>query len=173
MAATSFQATSRFRRASVAWMLVMHAAKTIQDSTDARLLSAGELPMAELRALHTVARLGDENLRPSDLADALGTSRSAASRTCGALERKGLLKRQISAGDRRASVLSLTEEGRRRAERGVGIVKDLRELTFARSLTEEDCEALIRILTSFVNGKELVAEFGPRPAELVQSWLTE
>jgi DNA-binding MarR family transcriptional regulator len=50
-------------------------------------------------------------MRPSDLADSVGLSRSATTRLIDRLERDGLVKRETCPSDRRGSFISLTGKG--------------------------------------------------------------
>ncbi|SFK06840.1 MULTISPECIES: MarR family winged helix-turn-helix transcriptional regulator [Amycolatopsis] len=63
--------------------------------------------------LITLARRGP--LSAAQAADAIGIDRSGTSRYADRLSREGLLFREPDAADRRASLLSLTPEGRRLA----------------------------------------------------------
>lgn len=57
-------------------------------------------------------------MRPTALADALGTGASYVSKIVGRLERDGLVERSTDPTDRRANLISLTESGEA-AARGV------------------------------------------------------
>jgi DNA-binding MarR family transcriptional regulator len=73
-----------------------------------------DVPPAQIRALLAIDRAGSLNL--SRLADALGTSASAASRLCDRMQAFGLLTRDRAAISRREIVLRPTEAGRQLAE---------------------------------------------------------
>lgn len=73
------------------------------------------LTPAQYRAFGIVARCthreGDE-LRPSGLAERLGIAPRSATEVVDALQEKGLIRRAPSPTDRRATALSLTDDGR-------------------------------------------------------------
>ncbi len=70
----------------------------------------GNLGAAEVRALTTVA--GDGQVTIQDIADALGVTRSGATRVVDRLEGSGLAVRCSSTVDKRCTCVELTEAGR-------------------------------------------------------------
>jgi DNA-binding MarR family transcriptional regulator len=71
------------------------------------------LAVHQARAFSIIARHADtESLRPSDLARRLDIAPRSATEVVDALEEKGLVVRRPSPTDRRATVLSLTAQGR-------------------------------------------------------------
>ena len=60
-------------------------------------------------------------IRPSTLADTLGSTRSNVSHALKDLERKGLIERSLLKGDARAYLIALTRLGRRKAPRLIKI----------------------------------------------------
>jgi DNA-binding MarR family transcriptional regulator len=69
----------------------------------------------DLRPTNTIAAtmllLGDEPLRPSDLASLVGVKPSAMSKALSHLEKAGLIERQELPADRRALLVSITPAG--------------------------------------------------------------
>ena len=70
----------------------------------------GDLGAAEVRALATAA--GEGPITIQDIADALGVTRSGATRVVDRLERDGLAFRCCSTVDKRCTCVELTEQGR-------------------------------------------------------------
>ena len=103
--------------------------------------AGGELSPTLLAALASIDRLGP--LTPSELADVERVKRPTATRVAAALEREGLISRAIDPSDGRASLLSVSPEGR-------ALIKRLRKRKNAylqkriRPMGEEEIEALER-----------------------------
>lgn len=70
----------------------------------------GDLGAPEMRALTTAA--SDDQTTIQGIADALGVTRSGATRVVDRLERRGLALRCCSTVDKRCTCVELTEEGR-------------------------------------------------------------
>jgi DNA-binding MarR family transcriptional regulator len=64
-----------------------------------------------LMKLHRAKRNGIESFRVSALADLLGVSVPAVTQSITALEKSGLVRRDMDPGDRRAILVSITPEG--------------------------------------------------------------
>lgn len=82
----------------------------------ARSLGAyeGEVTLGQYRVLVLLCSLGPQRI--VDLAEALAVSQPNATRICGRLSRKGLIRRSRSSADRRAVRVSATPEGRQVVE---------------------------------------------------------
>ena len=76
----------------------------------------------------------------------MGRDRSTVTNTLQAMERAGLIERTPSPTDRRAMVVGLTEEGRRRIPGARAAWHRLEEVT-TRGLTDAQRSALLRALT--------------------------
>jgi DNA-binding MarR family transcriptional regulator len=93
----------------------------------------GELGLgfSQLAALYAIS--GTQTLTVADLAEQIGRSPSATSRLVSALERRGLVRRQEEAVDRRQRTLEMTAEGQAliaqidgaRAEQFLAVVRPL------------------------------------------------
>ncbi len=77
--------------------------------TEVQRHRAGELTMPQFRALVFVTH--NDNASLSELAEHLGLSMPAASRTVDLLVKRGLLNRRTRSNDRRSVSLSLTKRG--------------------------------------------------------------
>lgn len=89
--------------------LVMALARRVRRATlDA--LATWDVTPSQSRALRVVADAG--GIRPSTLAETLRIAARSATEVVDALEDRGWVRRSPDPGDRRATVLTLTEEGR-------------------------------------------------------------
>jgi DNA-binding MarR family transcriptional regulator len=116
-------------------LVVMRLARRLRQQAD-----AGVTP-SMLSALHTVARLGPVTL--GDLARAERVRPSSTTVVVSALERDGLLVREVDPSDRRVTRVRLSTHGRRLIER----VRSRKTAYLARrlrSLSEDDREVLRR-----------------------------
>ncbi len=100
--------------------------KRLRHSQAERLAPLGLTPAQE-RALRVIAR-GDEPPRMTEIADRLGIAPRSLTTVVDALEKAGLVRREIDPRNRRAILLRLTEGG-------VAVRDDLRE---ARRRAAED-----------------------------------
>jgi DNA-binding MarR family transcriptional regulator len=82
-------------------ILVGIAVRTIPDA---------DITLPQLRALVLLDRHG--SLRPADLADELGVSRSSATRLCDRLAKRSLIVREPAEQDRRETYVSATDDAR-------------------------------------------------------------
>ncbi|WP_022882378.1 MarR family winged helix-turn-helix transcriptional regulator [Gryllotalpicola ginsengisoli] len=94
---------------------VLRAARLIERHSDRQLAAAG-LTRPELELLMLLRR-SDAALSPTAIADALLFTAPATTKRLSALEARGLLSRVVNPDDRRGSLVTLTESGRRLVER--------------------------------------------------------
>ncbi|MEW9530405.1 MarR family winged helix-turn-helix transcriptional regulator [Microbispora sp. NPDC049125] len=87
-------------------------------------------------------------VRPSDLAAYLGVGKATVSRQLKGLEDLGLIGREPDPLDRRAHLLGLTEEGRRRLESARDARRELLH-SLLSAWPEEDVRLLARMLARF------------------------
>ena len=125
-----------------------------------------------LMKLHRAKRNGIESFRVTALADMLGVSVPAVTQSITALEKGGLVRRDMDPGDRRAILVSLTPEGetvllpamRRLEEHFSGLIDHLGEedaVRFCGYLTETE-----RYFTEMLNDAETgAAPNGDKPRE--------
>ncbi|MEM9309698.1 MAG: MarR family transcriptional regulator [Pseudomonadota bacterium] len=89
-----------------------------------------------------------ESLQPCNiqvLATAMGRDNSQLTRLTRDLEAKGVLKREASAEDRRATLLSLTDEGQRFLSEAKSVLSAVVE-EVATGLTGKEADTLIELL---------------------------
>src|SRR5215471_8976011 len=90
---------------------VLAASRALVAVAARSLAAAGEeVTLPQYRALVVLAAQGPKGT--ADLAAALAVNPSTATRMCDRLVRKGLVRRQRQAGDRRAVRIALTASGR-------------------------------------------------------------
>jgi len=136
MVTTSTEHDERVAEAAARLRLVI-----VRTARRMRQEAGGELSPTLVAALASIDRLGP--LTPSELADVERIKRPTATRVAAALEREGLITRATDPSDGRASLLSLSPEGR-------ALMKRLRKRKNAylqkriRPMEEEEIEALER-----------------------------
>jgi DNA-binding MarR family transcriptional regulator len=91
---------------------------------------------------------GQRGIRLSELADGLGVTAATASDSLRALHEKGLVSKERDAGDARALAVTLTERGRRDAEREA-MWPDL-FLEAAGALSDEEQAVFLRGLVAMI-----------------------
>ncbi|MFD1713331.1 MarR family winged helix-turn-helix transcriptional regulator [Amnibacterium flavum] len=96
-------------------------------------------------------------MRPSALADELGTGRSNVSKIVGRLQAGGLVERQADEGDSRASRVCLTESGLAVAQRLYDLGDRLAEQV-VRDWSPEDVATYTRLTERFARGALTQAE---------------
>ena len=107
-------------------------------------------------------------MRPTALADALGTGASYVSKIVGRLERDGLVQRQTDPSDRRANLITLTAAGEV-AARGVYELGDrmIEEVLSGWSASDirRYTELTERFVSDAISSAERMRERGLRPLE--------
>ena len=111
-----------------AWMSFLHAGVLLNRRIDHQLKEDSDLSHVQYAVL---AQLADEpagELRMSQLAGILNTSRSGLTYQVGQLEKAGLVARKPDPDDVRGVIAVITEQGRRRQAQAapghVGVVRD-------------------------------------------------
>ncbi|MEH0108739.1 MarR family transcriptional regulator [Tersicoccus sp. MR15.9] len=124
---------------------LFHAvSRTMRRRTLAQLEPWGITPH-HARALRSISETDRARLR--DVADRLRIAARSATEVVDALEAKGLVTREPDPQDRRATLVSPTEDGLRLVEQ-IDAARAERNAEFFGALTAEDREALQRILGS-------------------------
>ena len=103
---------------------LISAGKWVAQGIDERLQAAG-LSNAKLWALHSIATTHALNtpVTVTCIADVMQTTKSNVTAMVDRLLTEGLVTRKPDAEDRRAVVIALTEEGQRRYQAGVEVVR--------------------------------------------------
>jgi DNA-binding MarR family transcriptional regulator len=133
-----------------------------------RMTAAVGIPL-EHASFQLVRRLGESGpLRASELAVLMGLDLSTVSRQVASLEVAGLVERRPDPVDRRASLLTLSEEGRVASSR----ICAARRAMFAEMLTvwpEEDVERFAELIGRFAHAMATLAEHHPTHRETRES----
>lgn len=124
-------------------MLLSQAARAYKAAAD-RMAADFGLSHATAWPVIMLARLG-EQVRPGALAQAIHLEPSSVVRLIDQLVASGLVERTEDLEDRRARVLSLSPEGRKRARQLEAALLPLRRILF-RGLPAADIEACVRVL---------------------------
>ena len=95
---------------------------------------------------------------PSELSIALNASTARISALLGNLEKKGQIVRDIDKSNRRNILVTITEEGRKRAETEMKEIQSLMTRVFI-DMGEEDTSEFIRLTSQFF---ELMKKYLPR-----------
>jgi DNA-binding MarR family transcriptional regulator len=97
--------------ASDAWRSVMTAFTRVNTVLAREMEAEASVSLDWYGILLMLAQSHDASMRPSDLADQIGLSRSATTRLIDRLESDGLVERRSCASDRRGTFVMLTARG--------------------------------------------------------------
>jgi DNA-binding MarR family transcriptional regulator len=123
------------------YFALMEAVSLLQYAVRRQLLADGGLGYVQFEILAKLADAG-RPLTMTDLADGVVYSRSGLTHQAGLLEKEGLITRAASPDDQRATVVSITEEGRARVAKVLpGHIEVVREALFD-SLSDRDVRTL-------------------------------
>jgi MarR family transcriptional regulator for hemolysin len=128
--------------------LLSHASHALVVELTARLAELGISP----RSHCVLSKAMSGELTQGQVADLCGLDKTTMVVTLDALERAGLAERRPSSSDRRARIISVTEEGERVVAAADGIVA----LTYSdvlAALPEAERDALVDGLTRLVGGR--------------------
>jgi DNA-binding MarR family transcriptional regulator len=128
------------------YFALTEAASLLQYTVQQQLRADGDLSYVQFEIL---AKLLDAQrpLTMTELADGVVYSRSGLTHQAGLLEQAGLIARQASDRDQRATLVALTDEGRTRIAQVLpGHIEVVRELLFD-ALPEKDVHALGDIMS--------------------------
>ncbi len=108
-------------------------------------LAQYDVTPSQVRAIRVLAIHDSGGVRSKDLAEHLRIAPRSATEVVDALEEKGLVTRSPDPGDRRATLVSLTDRGRALAEE-VRRTRGVASEQLLERLTQTDREDLARIL---------------------------
>lgn len=132
---------------------VSRAARRFESLT-ARVLADDNLSFLEALVLAAMFFEAPRPVKPSQLAQAFGTTRGNISHCISSLEAKELLQRRIDPEDARATLLTLRPQGKRCALRVIGAFDKLQR-EFEREIGKTDLSEMLK------NLRKLEALFAP------------
>lgn len=117
------------------------------DALTNRLLRADDLNFLEALILSTLFFESHGVVKPSGLAETLGTTRGNISHCVSSLEAKGLVVRKIDPKDARAYHLALKPQGKKTAVRVIGALDKLQR-RFENEAGKEALQSALRVVRS-------------------------
>ena len=145
--ASSFQELPR--QAQRLWYAYIKAYKVVTEAVDRELKEQALLSLADYEVVAAVESAGGR-LRFIDLAKLTLLSQSRVSRQIDALQNKGLLRREATDTDRRATFALITDNGRVELGRTAKVVVEALYHQFYDRLPQEKHEVLQDILDRFL-----------------------
>jgi len=134
------------------WALLVHAGSIMLERFD-RLLQESMAISALDHEFLTQISLAKGDARMVDLANNLWVSKAGVTKVIDRLEERGLVTRSPSPEDRRATVISLTEVGRRTLGESRRRLRAMVREGFADALSEPDLADLSRILEKLLKSQ--------------------
>jgi DNA-binding MarR family transcriptional regulator len=125
------------------WRTFITTHAVVIDLIEQELVDAGELPLSSYDVLLALVEAPNRRLRMHELAQAVVLSRSGLTRLVDRLEQDGLLRRDRSGSDRRATYAVLTLKGLRAFRRAWPIYQRGILKHFAEHLSEEEMRVMI------------------------------
>lgn len=114
----------------------------------------------ELFVLHELLHRG--MLTPSQMAASMGTTSGRVSTVLAALEKKGLIVRDVDPDDRRVVCVNLTDAGRERAQADMAEMRDAVCWIFSQ-MGERRTREFVELAEEFTTYLSLCHPGGPRP----------
>jgi len=140
------------------WRAFITAHALVIDLIERELAEAGQLPLSSYDVLLALVEAPNRRLRMHELAQAVVLSRSGLTRLVDRLEQEGLLRRDRSGSDRRATYAVLTLKGFRAFRRAWPIYAQGILTHFLRHLTEQEghilTEALEKVIVASQSSQE-------------------
>ncbi len=144
------------------WLAMLHVHARLLVTLERETKMADGFTLAGYEALAILNVATDGRLRMQDLAVALVTSKSGATRTVAALEQEGLVRRVIPAENRRTTYAVITDEGRAAFRRAAPGFFDRVHDHFGRHLHAGDAK-LIQAFCARVADSDIGHYGVPRP----------
>ena len=129
-----------------AWQIFLTTHARVIEQIERELAEADELPLSSYDVLLALVEAPNRRLRMHELAEAIVLSRSGLTRLVDRLEQDGLLKRDRSGPDRRATYAVLTLKGFRAFRRAWPVYAQGIRKYFVQALSEEELGELTRML---------------------------
>ena len=120
------------------------------DALTTLLLEADDLNFVEALILATLFFESPTPVKPSQLAEAFGTTRGNVSHCVSSLEAKGFVQRRIDPQDARAYHLALKPSGKRTAIRVIGALDKIQR-QFESAVGKEGLQSALRVIRSLTD----------------------
>ena len=134
------------------WVRFLQAHAAITRELEAQLVGAHGLTLSDYDVLVQLARAPDGRLRNIDLARAVLLTRSGITRLVDGLEKDGLVSRCSCPGDKRGTLIKLTDEGMQVLREATGThIDGVRDLFLSRI---EDRAAMDNLLAALPGGAD-------------------
>jgi DNA-binding MarR family transcriptional regulator len=134
------------RKQLEAWQRFVTVHAVVIDLMEQELAAAKQLPLSSYDVLLALVNAPNRRLRMNELAQAVVLSRSGLTRLVDRLEQEGLLARDRSGSDRRATYAVLTLKGFRAFRRAWPIYERGILKHFVQHLTEQEMSTLSQML---------------------------
>lgn len=123
------------------YFALTEAASLLQYAVREQLQAVGDLSYVQFEVLAKLVD-ADRPLTMTELADGVVYSRSGLTHQAGLLENAGLITRDVSSDDKRATVVGITKAGRARVDKVLpGHIQVVRDLLYG-ALSEQDVNTL-------------------------------
>lgn len=123
------------------YFALTEAASLLQYAVRQQLQAEGDLSYVQFEVLAKLVD-ADRPLTMTELADGVVYSRSGLTHQAGLLQKAGLITRDVSTQDKRATVVGITKAGRARVDKVLpGHIQVVRDLLYG-SLSDQDVQTL-------------------------------
>jgi DNA-binding MarR family transcriptional regulator len=132
------------------WLAFMRAGLAVTRAMDRDAEATGRLLFSEHHILATLDQSTPDGLRPTDLAQRSGLTKSGLTRAIDRLEMQGLIERRACPSDARGQLIVMTAQGRRVLKRAAP--EHFRSIArnFADHLTDREVDVLTTALERVV-----------------------
>ncbi|MFH5208481.1 MarR family winged helix-turn-helix transcriptional regulator [Antrihabitans sp. NCIMB 15449] len=125
-----------------AWRAYIDGQQRLTDQLNRDLEDSHDLSLAEYRILVMLSEAPDHELRMSELADGVLSSRSRLTHQIRRMETQGMVRRSTCVDDGRGVLAQLTDEGRRRHEQAAPTHVEGVRRSFVDLLTPEQLQTI-------------------------------
>lgn len=131
------------------YLLIEIAARRLHRDADARLRKQATVSASQAAVLFLLLRRGER--RMGAIGEVLALGAPAVTGLISRMEKSGLVVRKRDPGDKRGSVVALTEAGRDAGERADAVLREF-NAEIAASIGEDEADTVHEALTRIVTG---------------------
>lgn len=139
---------------TAAYALLFQAQSRLTIRLSESLSAAGTVPLDVFEVLDTVSQSPDGRMRLSDLAVALGLSRSGLTRRMDRVEKAGYVSREECSDDKRGAFAVMTESGRRAHDENLPVFRETVRAHFEDRITEGEARQLGAVMKRVIGSLE-------------------